>query len=64
MLLRRYLLLAAVCALAACGATQVKPSLSLPRALVTPVLWIEDLLAPVIGRLAGFRMMIVFEKAA
>jgi hypothetical protein len=41
-----------------------QPWSAIPRALVTPVLWIEDLLAPVIGRLAGFRMMIVFEKIA
>jgi len=35
--LRRYLLLPAVLALAACGATQVKPALALPRALIAPL---------------------------
>jgi SAM-dependent methyltransferase len=41
-----------------------KPWSAIPSVLVTPVLWIEDLLAPLIGRVAGFRMMIVFEKTA
>lgn len=35
--LRRSLILLVISGLAACGATQVKPALSLPRALITPI---------------------------
>jgi SAM-dependent methyltransferase len=41
-----------------------KPWSAIPRALVAPVLWLEDLLAPLVGRLAGFRMMIVFDRTS
>jgi hypothetical protein len=35
--LRRFLLVLAVSGIAACGAAKVKPALSLPRALITPI---------------------------
>jgi SAM-dependent methyltransferase len=41
-----------------------QPWCLLPYAFVKPVLWIEDVLAPLVGRFAGFRMLIVIEKAA
>ncbi len=36
----------------------------IPRRLVAPVLWLEDRLAPLLGRLLGFRLLIVIEKRA
>ena len=36
----------------------------IPHALVGPVLALENVLAPVLGRFMGFRMLIVIEKAA
>ena len=35
---------------------------AIPKSLVAPALWVEDLLTPFVGRLAGFRMVIVFER--
>ncbi len=36
----------------------------IPRGLVAPVLRLENLLAPVLGRIFGFRLLIVIEKRA
>ena len=41
-----------------------KPWSLIPAALVTPVLALENILAPLLGRLAGFRLLAVIEKAA
>ena len=41
-----------------------QPWCLLPHALVRPVLWLEDVLSPLLGRLMGFRMLIVIEKRA
>lgn len=41
-----------------------KPWSLIPHALVAPVLWLEDRLAPLLGRLMGFRLLIVIEKRA
>lgn len=41
-----------------------KPWSLIPAALVKPVLKIEDVLAPVLGGLMGFRLLIVLEKRA
>ncbi len=41
-----------------------KPWSLIPEALVAPVLALENVLAPVLGRLAGFRLLAVIEKAA
>ncbi|TAL02705.1 MAG: class I SAM-dependent methyltransferase [Rhodospirillaceae bacterium] len=35
---------------------------AIPQWLVAPLLWAEDLLAPIVGRLAAFRLFVVFEK--
>jgi SAM-dependent methyltransferase len=39
-----------------------KPWSAIPKWLVAPVLWLEDLVAPVIGRIAAFRQFVVIEK--
>lgn len=41
-----------------------KPWSLIPHALVAPVLWIEDRIAPLLGPLMGFRLLIVIEKQA
>lgn len=41
-----------------------KPWSLIPHALVAPVLWLEDRLAPLLGWLMGFRLLIVIEKRA
>lgn len=41
-----------------------KPWSLIPAALVKPVLRLEDLLAPMLGRLMGFRLLVVLEKRA
>jgi SAM-dependent methyltransferase len=41
-----------------------KPWSLIPHALVAPVLALENALAPLLGRLMGFRVLIVIEKAA
>lgn len=41
-----------------------KPWSLIPHVLVAPVLALENALAPLLGRLMGFRMLIVIEKAA
>lgn len=39
-----------------------RPWCPLPRRLVTPLLKIEDVLAPIFGRLLGFRLFVAIEK--
>jgi len=39
-----------------------KPWSAIPLWLVKPVLWLEDKLAPVLGRLLAFRLLLVLEK--
>ncbi|MSO73354.1 MAG: class I SAM-dependent methyltransferase [Rhodospirillaceae bacterium] len=41
-----------------------QPWCLIPRRCVAPVLWIENILAPIVGRLFGFRLLIVIEKRA
>jgi SAM-dependent methyltransferase len=39
-----------------------KPWSAIPLRLVKPVLWVEDRVAPLIGRLFGFRLLLALEK--
>ena len=41
-----------------------QPWCLIPRSFIAPVLWIEDRLAPLLGRIFGFRLLIVIEKQA
>jgi len=41
-----------------------QPWCLIPHGLVAPLLWVEDRIAPLLGRLLGFRLLIVIEKRA